>query len=72
MLLRLDLQNRVKAEGVAIFAKSISLYLFIMLDIGLLAFALAQIVYCGVLINMYFVLFRKEEKFGYLYTVKNL
>lgn len=72
MLLRLDLQNRVKAEGAAIFAKSISLYMLIMLDIGLLAFSLAQIIYCGVLITMYFILFRNEDNFGDLFSVKKI
>lgn len=72
MLLRLDLQNRVKAEGFAIFAKSISLYMLIMLDIGLLAFSLAQIIYCGVLITMYFILFRNEDNFGDLFSVKKI
>lgn len=69
MLLRLDLQNRVKAEGIAIFAKSVSLYLFLTLDIGLLAFALAQIVYCMVLISMYSYLFRNENILKELFAV---
>ena len=72
MLLRLDLQNRVKAEGIAIFAKSISLYMFIMLEIGLLAFALAQIIYCSALITMYVILFRNEDNFADLFSVKKI
>jgi hypothetical protein len=43
-----------------------------MLDIGLLAFALAQIVYCGVLLCMYVYLFRNEDIMKKLFAVTKL
>ncbi len=61
MLLRMDLQNRVKSEGLAIFVKSVSLYIFLHFNLGLLAFSLAQITYCLMLLSMYSYFFRGEN-----------
>jgi hypothetical protein len=43
-----------------------------MLDIGLLAFALAQIVYCMMLFCLYLYLFRKEENLNELFSIKKI
>jgi hypothetical protein len=53
MLLNMDLAYRVKSEGLAIFAKSATLYLLLLCDLKLLSFALAQLIYCLVLLGMY-------------------
>jgi hypothetical protein len=69
MLLRMDLSNRIKSEGVAIFLKSVLLYVFLMIDLKLLSFALAYMCYSLVLIVMYNYLFRNENK---LFSVEKL
>ena len=49
----MDMTYRFKAEGLAIVAKSVLLYVFLMMDLKLLAFALAYLVYCLVILFMY-------------------
>ena len=70
----MDMSKRVTAEGISIFVKSVCMYLFITLfgdRMGLLAFALAQMVYCIILLFSYAFSFR-HDNIKDIFTVKTL
>lgn len=69
MLQQMDMSYRIKSEGLAIFFKSVLLYLLLRVaDLQLMAFALAQLAYCLILLGMYRHLFREKDIAG-LYKV---
>jgi hypothetical protein len=71
MLQQMEMSYRVKSEGIAIFFKSVLLYLFLRCDLKLLSFALAQLVYCLILLGMYRHLFSQGGNgSSLLYTVQ--
>ena len=53
MLLNMKFQVRAKAESISIFIKSILIYFLVLNKMGLLAYAIAQLIYGGSLFIMY-------------------
>ena len=49
----MDFSVRAKSEGVAIFFKSVLVYLLVWQGMGLLAYAIAQLVYSLILLSIY-------------------
>jgi hypothetical protein len=66
MLLRMEFAMRAKAESVAIFNKTVLIYLLVSKGYGLMAYAIAQLVYSIVLLIIYSYLFSdlKEPSFS--------
>lgn len=63
MLFKMDFKIRAKAESVSIFFKSITIYLLIKYDYGLLSYGLAQVIYSLCLLVGYFFQFDSNTRF---------
>jgi hypothetical protein len=62
MLFQMNFSIRARAEGLAIFAKSVTIYYLIYRGgFDLLAYAIAQVVYSAVLMLIYSLLLKSQE-----------
>ena len=61
MLLNMDFSVRAKAESIAIFFKSVLIYLLVFKGFGLLAYAVAQLVYGFILLALYFYQMKERD-----------